>query len=40
MLYEIAKNGREDALERCANLTFSVRFIHVFRSVAMRANMA
>ena len=27
MLYEIAKNGAENALERCANLTFSVRFI-------------
>ena len=27
MLYEIAKNGGENALERCANLTFSVRFI-------------
>ena len=27
MLYEIAKDGGENALERCAKLTFSVRFI-------------
>ena len=36
MLYEIAKNGGENALERCANLTFSVRFIHVFTSFSSR----
>ena len=27
MLYEIAENGGENALERCAKLIFSVRFI-------------
>ena len=36
MLYEIAKNGRENGLERCAKLIFSVRFIYVFTSFSSR----
>jgi hypothetical protein len=36
MLYEIAKNGRENVLERCAKLIFSVRFIYVFTSFSSR----
>ena len=36
MLYEIAKNGGENVLERCANLIISVRFIYVFTSFSSR----
>ena len=36
MLYEIAKNGRENALERCTNLIFSAHFIYVFTSFSSR----
>ena len=36
MLYEIAKNGGENTLERCAKLMFSVRFIYVFTSFSSR----
>ena len=36
MLYEIAKNGGENAVERCAKLIFSVHFICVFTSFSSR----
>lgn len=36
MLYEIAKNGRENALERCAKLIISAHFIYVFTSFSSR----
>jgi len=36
MSYEIAKNGRENALERCAKLIISAHFIYVFTSFLSR----
>ena len=36
MLYEIAKNGRENVLERCAKLIISAHFICVFTSFSSR----